>query len=111
MRHADQARDRRDWAQAALGYRAAINHIPDRPAIWVQYGHALKESGYLHDAELAYRRAIALNSTDADSFIQLGHALKLAERREEAREAYKQAYRLDPSLAQTVVDPSYLDHG
>ena len=42
---ADRARDQRDWVSAARYYRRALDQEPINPPIWVQYGHALKESG------------------------------------------------------------------
>src|SRR5215472_3916849 len=80
---ADRARNLRQWEHAAQLYRDVLKRNPRRPGIWVQYGHALKESGKLRDpeklaqAESAYRRAISLNPSEADSYLQLGHALKL----------------------------------
>ena len=93
---ADRARDARQWVVAARYYQKALRRNPNRPAIWVQYGHALKESGNLLAAESAYRKAIAGNPGVADSYLQLGHALKLEGKRDEARNAYLQAFVLDP---------------
>ena len=56
---ADRARDAGKWELASGHYRAALLRNPINPPIWVQYGHVLKESGYLEEAERAYRRAIA----------------------------------------------------
>ncbi|GAN54795.1 tetratricopeptide repeat protein [Tanticharoenia sakaeratensis] len=109
LRVADQARDRKDWPQAALGYRAALGRAADRAGLWVQYGHALKESGYITDAELAYRQAIARDPADADSYVQLGHALKLLQRRDEAREAYRHAFQIDRSSEQARLELTNLD--
>jgi Tfp pilus assembly protein PilF/SAM-dependent methyltransferase len=95
---ADRARDAGKWQLAARYYRKALNRNPHNPPIWVQYGHALKESAELSAAEEAYRRAIELDSETADSYLQLGHALKLQGKRNEAAEAYLRAAALDPSL-------------
>ncbi|MBV9860670.1 MAG: tetratricopeptide repeat protein [Alphaproteobacteria bacterium] len=94
---ADRARDAGEWETAAEHYRAALGRNPENPAIWVQYGHALKESGRLADAEAAYRRAIDEAPGIADSHVQLGHALKLQGRGEEARHTYLRALALDPA--------------
>jgi GT2 family glycosyltransferase/ADP-heptose:LPS heptosyltransferase len=102
---ADRARDARQWELAAQLYREALKRNPDNTPIWVQYGHALKESGDLRDpdklaqAELAYRRALALNPTIADSHLQLGHVLKLQGKPEEAKACYLRALALDPSMS------------
>jgi tetratricopeptide (TPR) repeat protein len=100
---ADQARNRGQWEVAAELYRKVLNRNHRNPPIWVQYGHALKESGGRRDpgcwpAESAYRRAIALDPNAADPHLQLGHALKLQGKTEEAQAAYLRALALDPSM-------------
>jgi tetratricopeptide (TPR) repeat protein len=95
---ADRARDARDWMSAARYYREALDHRPDNPAIWVQYGHALKESGNVAEAENAYRKSLELDAGVADTHLQLGHALKIQGRRIEAGTAYLRALALDPAL-------------
>jgi glycosyltransferase involved in cell wall biosynthesis len=101
---ADRARDARQWQLAAQLYREALDRDPWNPPIWVQYGHALKESGALRDpdklaqAELAYRRALSLDPRGADTYLQLGHVLKLQGKSEEARGAYLRAFTFESSL-------------
>src|ERR1700738_2702451 len=95
---ADRARDACQWKRAAGYYREALRRNPKNPPIWVQYGHVLKESGHLVDAEKAYRMAIAYDRCIADSYLQLGHVLKLQGKRDDARAAYLRAAALDPSL-------------
>ena len=69
---ANRARDARQWELAAQLYRKALDRYPRNFGIWVQYGHALKESGELRDpdklaqAEVAYRRALSLDPGAAD---------------------------------------------
>jgi SAM-dependent methyltransferase len=105
---ADRARNARQWEHAARLYRKALDRNPRNAAIWVQYGHALKESGELRDpdmlaqAETAYRRALSLNPGAADPHLQLGHALKLQGKNEEAAAAYLRAFALDPSIPHSV---------
>jgi GT2 family glycosyltransferase len=105
---ADRARDAGQWELAARLYRQALDQDPVNPPIWVQYAHALKESGELRDpdklaqAELAYRRAVALDPSAADSYLQLGHVLKLQSRMEEAEAAYLRAAVLDGSAAEPL---------
>jgi GT2 family glycosyltransferase/glycosyltransferase involved in cell wall biosynthesis len=100
----DRARDARQWELAARLYRQALDRNPGTPDIWVQYGHALKESGELREpdklaqAEVAYRKALWLDPSAADSYLQLGHVLKLEGKTEEARAAYLRAFALDPSM-------------
>jgi O-antigen biosynthesis protein len=105
---ADRARDAGKWELAARLYREALDHDPDNPSIWVQYGHSLKESGKLQDsgklarAEFAYRQALSLDSAAADPYLQLGHVLKLQGKTEEAEAAYLRAFALDPSVSYPI---------
>lgn len=96
---ANALRDARDWAAAAEAYAEALALDPRRDAIWVQYGHALKESGTVDEAITAYRRALELNDANADTHLQLGHALKLSGALAAAAQAYMRAFELDPALA------------
>jgi tetratricopeptide (TPR) repeat protein len=95
---ADRARDVGEWVQAAQNYRGALNLLPDNAPIWVQYGHALKKSRHVPEAESAYRKSLELDASVADTHLQLGHALKLQGRHEEAVAAYLRAIILDPAL-------------
>lgn len=95
---ADRARDNRDWTSAARYYREALDENANDSAIWVQYGHTLKESGRLRDAESAYRQSLLLAPDIADTHLQLGHVLKLQERKVEAGQAYFDALLRDPGL-------------
>lgn len=104
----NRARDLRRWREAAEHYQKALAVQPERAAIWVQYGHALKESGDLPAAEQAYRRAIALAPALADSHLQLGHALKLQGRPDEAAAAYLDAFERDPQLHAALFELSAL---
>jgi glycosyltransferase involved in cell wall biosynthesis len=97
---ADRARDAGDWEAAARLYRKALARNPRNPPIWVQYGHALKESGRLAEAEAAYRRALFFQPKAADSELQLGHVLKLQGRTDAAQAAYLRALALEPSLSE-----------
>jgi len=95
---ADRARDAGEWDLAAGYYREALQAMPSASAIWVQYGHALKESGHIAEAEGAYRRSLSLSPDAADTHLQLGHALKLQRRMGEAEAAYLRSAVLDPAL-------------
>jgi glycosyltransferase involved in cell wall biosynthesis len=102
---ADRARDAGQWDRAAQLYRNALNRNPRNVPIWVQYGHALKESGERRDpdklakAEAAYRKALSLDPSVADPHLQLGHVLKLQGKTSEAEAAYLRAFALDPSMS------------
>jgi len=99
---ADRARDARQWPIAAELYRKALDRNPHNPPIWIQYGHALKESGDLAEAESAYRAAMARDAGAAEPFLQLGHVLKMRGRCEEAQAAYLRAFALQPSMSEPL---------
>ena len=102
VQRADRARDRRNWSAAARLYRKALGREPVNPPIWVQYGHTLKESGRLADAQQAYRTAILCDPESADAQLQLGHVLKLQGNTAEAEAAYLLSSALDPSAPESV---------
>lgn len=107
---ADAARDGRDWPLAAKLYAQALStqtlppastpadeqRMPPLWPIWVQLGHARKESGDLVAAEAAYLLALRLEPAEADSWLQLGHLLKITGRAGLAARAYLRALRLAP---------------
>lgn len=96
MEAAKRARDRQNWALAARHYRDALDLTPDRPGLWVQLGHALKEAGNIATAEKAYQISLGLDAQIADTHLQLGHVLKLQGRNAEAAEAYMRSLSLAP---------------
>lgn len=98
VQRANAAREDHSWPKAALSYRDALRYVPQRYDLWVQYGHALKETGLLIDAEAAYRHALEINPQAPDTYLQIGHVLKLQSRHHAARNAYLRAYELDPHL-------------
>ena len=57
LSEADQARDVRKWSEAAELYAGYLKLRSAEAPIWVQYGHSLKESGNLDEAEAAYRQS------------------------------------------------------
>jgi cytochrome c-type biogenesis protein CcmH/NrfG len=77
-------------------YHAALCLDPYHSAIWVQFGHALKEQGKVHAAESAYRKSLLLDDHNADTYLQLGHALKIQGSQAEAEDAYLDALFYDP---------------
>ena len=93
----DQARDARAWPEAARFYEDYLQSEPEDAAIWVQLGHARKESSDYLGAEAAYRTALSLAANDADVHLQLGHLMKLTGRTREAVDFYSRALRLEPS--------------
>ena len=97
LMEADRAREAGQSELAARRYREALRILPKGPAIWVQYGHALKETGRIAEGEKAYREALRLNPNSADTHLQLGHVLKLQGKVVKAEEAYRCSLILDPT--------------
>ena len=95
---ADKANSQRRWAEAAKAYADALAVRPDAAAIWVQYGHSLKEQGFLSQAERAYQEAAALDGSNADTHLQLGHLYKLIGNTEKAIAAFEAAHRRLPDM-------------
>ena len=95
---ADRARNAGQWPLAARYYRQALSEEPELPAIWVQYGHVLKELGDLAAAVAAYQESLRRDPEHADTHLQLGHALRLQGQIEAAEAAYLSAAALDPRL-------------
>jgi tetratricopeptide (TPR) repeat protein len=95
---ADRARHAGQWEVAARYYRQALSEEPELPAIWMQYGHMLKEMGDVAGAESAYRESLRLDPENADTHLQLGHALKLRGEVEAAEAAYLRSVALDRRL-------------
>src|SRR5215467_12654798 len=73
---ADRFRDAGKWEDARSSYEQALELDPSLQPIWIQLGHAHKESGDLTAADIAYREATRLDPSDPEGFIQLGHLLK-----------------------------------
>jgi len=86
-------RARRDWPRAADCYKQALRIDPSQRPIWVQLGHALKESGSNDEALYAYRRARELFGTDGDAPFQLGALAKRMGQVSTATAAFVQAIR------------------
>lgn len=99
---ADTARDRRDWTAAATAYRACLALDDNRADLWVQLGHALKESGDHDGAGEAYQAALDRRPDVADTHLMQGHWFKLGHRWTEAAAAYARAAELDPGLGDAV---------
>ena len=73
----DTERDRANWPAAAYFYASVLKRRPDDAPIWMQYGHALKESGLFAEAQKSYERVIELSPTDAEARLQLAILLKI----------------------------------
>lgn len=87
----DTHRDDRDWHKAEESYRRHLTTHPDDAAIWVQYGHMLKEQEKFDEAEIAYETATTLAPDEPDGWLQLGHLLKGRDKPAAALEAFHEA--------------------
>jgi len=101
---ANRHRDVRSWREARAAYEEALAIDPTLANIWIQLGHARKESGDHEAAELAYREALRLKPEDADGHLQLGHLLKVRGQIGQAAECYGRAAELDPNLADAKIE-------
>jgi tetratricopeptide (TPR) repeat protein len=102
----DHARDHGVWAEAVVQYRAYLELRPRDFAIWVQLGHACKESGNHAAARYAYDRAIELDGSNFDVHLNKGHLEKLLGHKEAAVASYRKAFDLnpmDPNVARELV--------
>lgn len=90
----DGYRDAREWKRAASAYRKHLSTHPKDAAIWVQLGHALKESGDLAGAEEAYESAVSAAPNEVDGYVHLGHVLKRQGKHTPALEAFRVAAKL-----------------
>lgn len=111
LKRADNFRDSRDWAKAAGAYSDVLKMNPALAGIWVQLGHALKESGKLDQALDAYDQAKSLDPGDADIELQLGHARKLMNDLPGAARHYLSAAQLDPSMNHAGHELGWLAEG
>jgi len=91
----DAARDARDWGRAAEFYGRHLKTNPKDFAIWVQLGHALKETGKLEEADAAYTAAAQIHDRDADLLLSRGHLAKLRGDDIAARGFYHLSYAAD----------------
>lgn len=95
----DSARDTRQWAAAAGYYAEYLRLRPDDFSIWVQHGHALKESQRFDEAHAAYTTAEALRPDDADLVLNQAHLEKHLGHLKAAAKLYLRSYSLDRNRA------------
>ena len=104
IRRGDRARARGDWSRAASAYAGALEAAPWLAHIWVQLGHAHKESGDIEIALADYARAADLSPTDPDPRIHLGLCSKLLGRSADANRHYLAALERGPADLSTTID-------
>lgn len=105
---AHSAMRRQDWMAGARIYSVLVRKRPLQSNIWVQYGHALKESGDYSAAEKAYRQALDIAPRVADTHLQLGHLLKLMGCHDDAARSYLRSTELDPEDQHARIELSNL---
>ncbi|WCM28050.1 glycosyltransferase [Sphingomonas sp. QA11] len=98
------ARDLNAWPEAAEAYAAALERAPELFHIWIQRGHALKESGNLAEASVCYERARALCPENSDPHLHLGHAAKLRGDMPGATRHYFDAARCVPPAIDAIAE-------
>jgi tRNA (mo5U34)-methyltransferase len=112
VREANSARDKRDWATAAVRYTQALAQdrgansrrkpgmtTQRRAAICIQLGHVLREQGILDGAEAAYRESVALDRKSTEPHLLLGVVLHSELRFAEAASSFFNALQLNPGCA------------
>ncbi len=100
----DRARDLGNWVEAIDNYTAYLRDNPGDFAIWVQLGHAHKESGSYDKALSAYDKAAEINPRDFDLHLNRGHLLKLLGDREGAVSAYRKSHEVNPSNDDAILE-------
>ena len=98
LTQANQARDRKDWEMAIKSYRQYLDLRPKSFGIWVQLGHALKESGQLVPALAAYNSALSLDARNGDLLLSLGHLHKLMGHRDLAIAFYIRSAEIEDNI-------------
>ena len=93
LRLADDARDRKQYHEAAELYdRALRSGAPTVDILLLlQCGHMHKEAGNLPEAEARYLQALGLEPKNAEVLLQLGHFYKVAGRYADAKRYYQEA--------------------
>ena len=106
LAQANAARDRHAWPVAAALYDLYLAAPPwsQRADIWVQLGHARKESGDLPGALAAYLRAIELSPSVADTHLHLGHLHKRMGDTASALALLTEAERLEPGIGDAALE-------
>lgn len=93
------ARDRSDWSTAANHYRRHLARWPDDFDIWIQLGHALRESGLGAEADAAYARAAQARPNDADLILHRGHLARRMGDPVKAQDFYRASFAVDGNVA------------
>ncbi len=100
LRLADEARDRKQYHEAAELYdRALRSAAPNVDVLLLlQCGHMHKDAGNLSEAEARYLRALDVEPNNSEVLLQLGHFYKMAGRYADAKRYYQEALIARPGL-------------
>jgi tetratricopeptide (TPR) repeat protein len=89
-----------DFAAAADGFRAVIEHHPDIGELYINLGAALRAAEDFNGAEHAYRDAIGKLPNNPLAWFNLANLMRDLNRHEEALAAYRKADALQPATAE-----------
>ncbi len=106
----DLARDQRDWLAAGKYYEAHLNHCPGSGDIWVQLGHARKESGNINAAKTAYQNACATDPASIDALRHLADLAKRLQHSEDTAQAYARMLEITPSATEPYLELVGMGH-
>ncbi|MBB3265698.1 putative O-linked N-acetylglucosamine transferase (SPINDLY family) [Azospirillum sp. OGB3] len=87
-------------AQAAAGYQAVLDTLPDHADALHLLGVVYLQAGHPAEAEPRIRAALRADATVADYHDNLGSALRALDRAAEAADSHRAAIRLRPAFAQ-----------
>ncbi|HWY15199.1 MAG TPA: sulfotransferase [Rhizomicrobium sp.] len=62
-----------EFAQSIASCRGLLADYPDRPDVWVRYGHSLRGMGLQDECVAAYRKAIELDPSHAGAYWSLAN--------------------------------------
>ncbi|HEY3785191.1 MAG TPA: BTAD domain-containing putative transcriptional regulator [Steroidobacteraceae bacterium] len=57
-----------EYARSIEVYEGLLREFPQRPRMWMSYGHSLKTAGRQADCVAAYRRAIEMQPTLGEAY-------------------------------------------
>lgn len=96
----DAGRDGGDWAAAAAGFEAALALDPGLAHIWIQLGHARRESGAADAARRAYAEACRRAPGDRETQLILADLARASGDREGMLTHMLAVFRLGPDNMQ-----------
>jgi glycosyltransferase involved in cell wall biosynthesis len=104
IEQANVARSAGAWSVAAEYFAAAVARDPSLYHIWMQLGHAHKESKAYGQAEAAYAKAADLRAASGEPYLHLGHLHKMTGEFVKASREYLHAVKMEPANADAVAE-------